>query len=303
MRKLEFKVPKEYDGIRLKNFLRGFCALSSRLMIRLKREPMGITRNGQHAIVTEVLRGGDLISLLIPDDAKQLEPVPLPLSVLFEDDDILVVDKPADMPMYPAPGHDRDSLANAVAAYFQNHGEKIAFRPVYRLDKDTTGLVVLAKNSYAAARLAGAVHKEYYAICEGELSGGGTVEMPIGIKEGHGIQREVTPNGEKAKTNWQAVGWGNRHSLLKLNLETGRTHQIRVHMAHIGHPLAGDDMYGGQLDLISRQALHCGEICFSHPVTGEKMKLQSKMPQDMQEALHKCNINNTQKVMPEFPLL
>ncbi len=294
MRELVFPVPAEYDGIRLKNYLRGYCGVSARLMTRLKRQPLGITNNGLHAIATDALKAGDLVKLRMPDDEKQIEPIPYPLSVLYEDDDLLVVNKPADMPMYPTPGHDRDSLANAVSAYYLKSGRKIGFRPVYRLDKDTTGLVVLAKNSFAAAYLAGSVKKVYYAICEGELSGSGVINQPIGIKEGCRIQRTVSEQGESAVTNWRTMGSSKGHSLLALELETGRTHQIRVHLSHLGHPLAGDDMYGGSREQIARQALHCGKACFCHPVTKKDIQIICDFPSDMLDMLRECHIENVQ---------
>lgn len=297
MRELAFPVTTEYDGICLKSFLRGYCGLSSRLMVKLKREPMGITKNGVHAIVTETLKSGDVVRIFMQDDEKQLEPVNLPLSVIYEDSDVLVVNKPADMPMYPSPGHDCDSLANAVAAYYLNSGQKLAFRPVYRLDKDTTGLMVLAKNAYAAARLAETIKKAYSAVCEGILAGNGVINSPIGLKEGHGIQREVTPLGEKAVTKWHILCSGNGHSYLVLELETGRTHQIRVHLSYLGCPLAGDDMYGGSLGLIARQALHCSRAQFDHPVTARPMDFVCELPADMQSLLQACAMENTQKIL------
>jgi 23S rRNA pseudouridine1911/1915/1917 synthase len=288
MRELSFTVPIEYNGITVKSFLRNYCKVSSRLMIKLKREPMGITNNGVHTIVTDMLAAGDVIKLCIPQDEKMIEPVNLPLNVLYEDRDVLIIDKPADMPMYPAPRHDCDSLANAVSAYYQNNNEKISFRPVYRLDKDTTGIVVIAKNSYSAARLSGKIDKEYIAICEGKLNGSGIFCDPIGLKQGHCIQREVTKSGEKAITNWKVISNSENHSLVYIKLETGRTHQIRVHFSHYNHPLAGDDMYGGSLSYISRQALHCAKISFIHPVTGKKLKFESGFPKDMQSLILKC---------------
>jgi pseudouridine synthase, RluA family len=299
MRELSFPVPDGYDGIRLKNFLRGCCGVSSRLMIRLKREPMGITRNGLHAIVTETLYGGDIIRLRMPDDIKQQEPAEAPLITVYEDDDLLIVNKPAYMPMYPSPGHDRDSLANVFSARCLQREERIAFRPVYRLDRDTTGLVVLAKNPYSAARLAGQIGKEYIAVCEGELSGTGEIDAPIARKEGHGIQREVAPHGETAVTRWCSLGVGSGYSLLALELETGRTHQIRVHLSYLGHPLAGDDFYGGRIALITRQALHCGSVSFMHPYSGRAMHFDCALPEDMAALLFSCGIQYTQKRGPD----
>ncbi len=294
MRELSFTVPAEYDGVSLKGFLRGWCGVSARLMVRLKRVPMGICKNGAHAIVTETLRAGDTVQLRMPDDEKQIEPVAVPLSVTYEDDDLLIVNKPDQMPMYPSPGHDCDSLANAVSAYYAAQRQKIAFRPVYRLDKDTSGLVLLAKNAYAAARLAGSVQKQYFAVCEGSLSGDGAIDAPISLKEGHGIQREVAPHGEKAMTRWHVLASGAGHTLLCLELETGRTHQIRVHLSHLGHPLAGDDMYGGHTERINRQALHCGSLSFVHPCTGKAIVLSSALPEDMKNLLSTCGVEYSQ---------
>ena len=281
MRRLSFIVPAEMEGRKLKSFLRGPCGLSARLMIRLKYVPMGIARNGEHARVIDLIHAGDRIDLSIPEDSAFLDPVSVPLDVVFEDDDLLVVNKPAGMPVHPSPGHDTDTLANAAAAYFQQEGLFCAFRAVCRLDKDTTGLMVLAKNPYAAARLSGAVRKGYTAVCEGLLQGSGVIDAPIRNKEGYGIRREVGEGGDPAVTHWRAVAWSGGHTVLRLWLETGRTHQIRVHMESIGHPLAGDDMYGGGLSRIGRQALHCGYASFVHPVTGQRLQLSAPVPEDM----------------------
>lgn len=290
MRQINFTVPNGYDGISLKSFLRGYCSVSSRLLVKLKRVPMGITRNGLRAIASDILKSGDVIGLFMPDDDKQMEPADFPLQIIHEDSDLLIADKPADMPMYPCPGHDCDSLANAVAAYFISKNENLAFRPVYRLDKDTSGLVAIAKNAYCAARLAGSFEKKYTAICEGELCGNGLIDLPIGLKDGSRIQREVTPNGKAAVTKWQALLSKGGHTLLILELETGRTHQIRVHLSQMGYPLAGDDMYGGSVVLINRQALHCGEVSFIHPVTLKRLSFVSELPADMQKLLSDCGM-------------
>ncbi|WP_195983462.1 RluA family pseudouridine synthase [Clostridium sp. D33t1_170424_F3] len=285
MRELQFTVPEGYNGVRLKGFLRGYCSVSARLLTALKKEPHGITVNDTRATVLETLHMGDVVKLRLPEDRKELPPAEIPLRLLYEDADLLVVDKPAGMPVHPSPGHDRDSLANAVAAYFQGKGERVSIRPVYRLDKDTTGVMLLAKNAFAAARLAKGVHKVYFAVCEGVLHGNATEIGPIGLCPGHSIQRAIVPDGVPAMTHWKAISNSETHTLLKVRIETGRTHQIRVHMAHLQHPLAGDDMYGGSLERIQRQALHCGEIAFCHPVTGEKYRLFAPLPEDMRRLL------------------
>ena len=285
MRELEFAVPSNYDGVRLRGFLRGFCGVSARLLAKLKREPSGIAVNGLPSVVTVSLRRGDIVRLRLPEDGRFPEPAALPFSVVYEDADILAADKPSGMPMYPTPGHDRDSVANAFASYCGANGERSSFRPVYRLDRDTTGLILLAKQPYAACALAGKVRKTYLAVCEGILRGSGRIDAPIGLKSGHSIQRAVSPGGRRAVTRWRAVRDGAGHSLLALRLETGRNHQIRVHLASIGHPLAGDDLYGGSRILIGRQALHCAEIRFVHPVTHRRIRLKTALPPDLEELL------------------
>ncbi len=285
MRKIQFVVPPGFDEVKLGNFLQKSCGVSSRLLAKLKREPIGIMVNSRHAITADLLRAGDSVLLCMPQDDKILPPADLPLSVLYEDRDLLVIDKPAGMPMYPSPGHDHDSLANAFSNYCAAHGEQAAFRPVYRLDRDTTGIVVLAKHSYAAARLSGRVKKTYLAVCEGVLNGSGAIEKPIGIKEGHRLQRTVRPDGDYALTRWRSLFTGNGYSLLALWLKTGRTHQIRVHLSDCGHPLAGDDFYGGSLSFLCRQALHCAEVRLDHPVTKRRLRIVKKPPKDMEDLI------------------
>lgn len=286
MRTISFPVDQEYDGVTLKGFLRGRHGLSSGLFAELKRIPGGLKRNGNPVIATDVLRAGDYVILSLPNETLSAEPVSLPLNVVYEDDDLLAVDKPSGMPMYPTPGHDRDSLANAFSARCAEAGETCAFRPVYRLDSNTTGLTVLAKNRYAASVLAGKVNKTYLAICEGVLRGEGEIDRPIGLKPGHTIQRAVRADGKRAVTLWHCLGAGECHSLISITLETGRTHQIRVHFSDIGHPLAGDDMYGGHSTEIRRHALHCSRICFCHPVTERLLVLNCPLPPDMAHLLN-----------------
>lgn len=285
MREIKFSVPEQYDGVTLRGFLRCFVKLSARQMAKLKRQPRGILRNGGAVIAPDLLHAGDSIVLTFQDNEKSMPPAPLALPVIYEDEDLLVADKPAFMPMYPCPGHDGDSLANAVSYLQASEGKEYAFRPVYRLDRDTTGLVLLAKNPYAASRLAGNIRKTYLAICEGYLNGSGLIDQPIGLKPGHSIQRAVVPEGQKAVTRWRSLFAGKRHSLIVVRLKTGRTHQIRVHFSAAGYPLAGDDMYGGSLDFIDRQALHCARISFLHPVSGKRMRFSSPLPDDMRALL------------------
>lgn len=284
MRQLVFRVPEEYAGKKLKNFLKESCMISSGILTKMKWIYDGITVNGKHAYVTEILKTDDIVCLKIPCADTMVTPQQLPLDILYEDEDILIVNKAPFMPIYPTPGHDKDSLANAVSFHAHEKGEKLSFHPIFRLDKNTSGIVMLAKNSYAASLLAFGVHKTYQAICEGMLEGFGTINAPIQLKTGHGIQREVGdgPQAQSAITHWSVIAPGKKgHTLLQIQLETGRTHQIRVHFSSIGHPLAGDDMYGGSKAYINRQALHCNFVRFTHPVTREIMEFTQDLPEDM----------------------
>lgn len=288
---LSFSVSQEYDGISVYNFLRAKCGVSYRLIKKLKRVPLGITANGQHIRTIDSLSGGDRVTLRIPEDDNPTVPVELPVDIVYEDGHIAVLNKPYGMPVHPAREHVADTLANAFSAHLLANGEpNAAFRVINRLDRDTSGLVLTAKNSHAASLLHGHTDKVYYAICQGTLTGSGTIDAPIRIMEGHGIQREVGEGGVRAVTHWKAVrnmslsaGNGSRYdlTLLEIHLETGRTHQIRVHFTSLGMPLAGDDMYGGSRDLISRQALHCGQLDFNHPMTGEHIHFSVPLPEDM----------------------
>lgn len=291
MSKITFAVSKETDGITVYNFLRSKCNVSYRLIKRLKRVPMGITANGEHIRTVDVLHGGDTVELNIPVDNNPTEPNAAPIDIIYEDEHIAVINKPSGMPVHPSRNHINDTLANAFSAHLIEIGEpNAAFRVINRLDRDTTGLVLTAKNSHAAALLHGRTDKVYYAVCQGILTDSGTIDAPIRIMEGHGIQREVGEGGVRAVTHWTALknmtltsSSGNMHklTLLEIHLETGRTHQIRVHFTSLGMPLAGDDMYGGSQDLIKRQALHCGRLNFNHPITGKPMEFKAPLPQDM----------------------
>lgn len=288
---LTFTVPEDCEGVKLYHFLRARCGVSYRLIHRLKHVPMGITADGALIRTIDPLRGGQVVALRIPEDDKITEPVPLPVDVVYEDTQIAVLNKAPGMAVHPSRLHLDDTLANAFAAHLIANGEEnTAFRVINRLDRDTSGLVLTAKNSHAASRLHGHTEKIYYAVCQGTLHGSGTVDAPIRIKEGHGIQREVGEGGVRAVTHWTAVanlsrtapdGGTHELTLLRIRLETGRTHQIRVHFASMGMPLAGDDMYGGSRALIGRQALHCGQLDFCHPLTGEPMTFRVPFPNDM----------------------
>ena len=212
------------------------------------------------------------------------KPADLPLDIIYEDEDVLALNKPAAMPVHESRNHRGDTLSNAVANYMKGKRDS-AFRAVFRLDRDTSGIVLTAKNELAAAKLAGKIKKDYYAVVCGEIAGKGTIDAPIRRLGDSIIKRGVFEDGDSAITHYESIKTNGKYTLLKINLETGRTHQIRVHFSNIGHPLAGDDIYGGSRADIARQALHCKAICFTHPVKGKKITLECDFPPDMEKLI------------------
>lgn len=285
MKYIRYIIPKEYDGGILKDFLKNWCNLSSRSITLLKRENLGISRNGILIRTVDTVRAGDEIVLKLPEDRNNIKPVSGILSVKYEDDHLILLDKPAFMPVHPTKIHQEDTLANLLVTYMLIKDEHYTFRAVNRLDRDTSGIVMIGKNRVSAYQLQKNTQKTYYAICEGVIREAGTIDAPIKVKEGRSIQRVVSPDGERAVTHYRPLRTYNNCTLLEIVLETGRTHQIRCHFSSIGHPLCGDDMYGGQLGLINRQALHCGKIEFIHPFTGNYFCISSDMPDDMLKIL------------------
>ena len=253
----EFTVSPTDDGITLKSFLRRICGLSARSMKVIRYGGGSISRNGM-----------------------ELRAHHIQLDILFEDDRLLIVNKPAYMPVHPTKIHQLDTLANIVIYDQQRRGERYPFRALNRLDKDTSGIVILAKDRIAYNMVFSTVQKTYAAVCEGIITESGTIDLPIGAAPNCKIQRCVREDGVRAITHYEPIRIYDHHTLCRVWLETGRTHQIRCHMSAIGHPLAGDTMYGGSSELIQRQALHCQSITLPHPITKELIKLTTPYPED-----------------------
>lgn len=289
-RQTGFKVPAEWDGKTCGDFLR-YSGVSRRLAAKLKHVPDGITLNGNHVRTVDIIRAGDIVSIKNIDESL-LEPNGLlTVPIVYEDEDVIVFDKPAGMPVHPSHKHREDTLGNCFAAMFPT----LTFRPLNRLDKDTSGLCAAAKSAYAANVLTGNISKVYTAVTEGvpipkpvesplikwyETGEGYKIEAPIGRAADSVINREVRGDGQRAVTNYTIEKENGKFALLRVSLETGRTHQIRVHFSSLGYPLAGDDLYGGSLDFCERQALHCCEMRFVSPFGG-KVFLTSPLPDDM----------------------
>lgn len=284
---MNIKITKAEDGLVLRFFLKEHLSLSHRTLAALKRKEGGILLNGKEVTVRAVLHEGDELSLSLSDeDADENEallPVSLPLEVLYEDEHICVCNKPSGMPTHPSFRHRSDTLANALAYYYK--GVPYVFRAVNRLDKDTSGIVLTAKTAFSAAHLSRALRegrliKEYLAVVSGVPSDEGKICRQIRRKDGSVILREVCDEGgEDACTLYKRLYTDGTHSLMHILTLTGRTHQIRVHMASIGHPLSGDGLYGGDTHL-PRTALHAYRLTFPHPLTRESVTVTAPLPLD-----------------------
>lgn len=283
--KLQFVVPADYDGAKALSFLRRYCRLSARMITQLKREKDGILMNGKILRTVDFVEKGMTVEINLPGEESFISPTEGTLDIVFEDEHILIVNKPPAMPVHPVKQHQTNTLANIVSFYLKSRGEDCVFRAVNRLDKDTSGVVLIAKNKFCANALKNNTEKTYYALCHGRVPQSGTITAPIGLKSDSKIVRHILSEGSPAITHYELVSFRNDISLVKLWLETGKTHQIRCHMSSIGHPLLGDDLYGGSLDLISRQALHCSDMRLTHPVSGKEISVNAPIPDDMQSIL------------------
>lgn len=284
-RKIDYTVPQEYEGRKVVHFLRGSCGFSARLMRKVK---FSLRLNGAQTRTIDRLKSGDILTVEIPDDDVLPEALNANINIIYEDDDILVINKSPFMAMHPTHNHQGDTLANAVSAYLAEKGKSAAFRSVGRLDKGTSGIVICALNPLSACKLAGKIKKEYCALVKGNLCGEGTVDVPIYRPDPMKTLRACSYElgVETAITNWKAERRFENATLLSLQLETGRTHQIRVHMAYSGNVLAGDTMYGDFMPEIGHQLLHCRKCSFTHPVTGEDFCLEADLPQDFIDAMN-----------------
>ena len=286
-RRIEYIIDAEYDGKKVKNYLRGKAKISSRLMNSLKTVENGITLNGEHIRTIDILRTGDVLAINIPDKFSEIEPIEMPLDIIYEDDDIIAVNKSPFIAMHPTHNHQGDTLANALTFHLQNEGKPTVFRAVGRLDKGTSGVVICALNSHAAARIPATSQKEYLAVVNGKTDESGTIEAPIYRPDPMKTIRCVDERGDYALTHYEKLGGNEKYSLLRVKIETGRTHQIRVHFASLGMPLVGDSLYGEDEFGFGHQFLHCENVSFIHPVTGEKMIFKADLPEDMQDFINK----------------
>lgn len=280
MAKLQYTIDNKHDGMTVKDYVRKTLGVSARGLISLKKNPDGILINNAHSRSIDVLWQGDILCLNTLEEYTEYQEIDLPIDIVYEDEHYILVNKPSAMTIYKA-GNNDVTLLGAVADYNRKKGNSFVFRPLYRLDKDTSGIVVIAKNNLVPQLTE--LKKEYYAVCEGVTQEQGRIDTPIGLSENSKIIR-TTGAGKPAVTNYTRLSTDGKYSLVRLDLETGRTHQIRVHMASIGHPLCGDELYGGKRDIISRQALHCKNVRIINMAIGMDEVFETPYPQDFIKA-------------------
>lgn len=320
-RVFQYEIGPSDEGQDIHSFLRR-KGYSRHILASMKPDPSAILLNGKHEFLCHPVCAGDVLTTRVcdPVSSKNIVPAPVPFGIAYEDEDILVVNKPAGLAIHPAISHPENTLGNGVVWYYEQQGIPFVFRCINRLDRDTTGLLIVAKNIVASCVLEQAllrreIHRTYLAIAEGKTDPAGTVDAPIGRRTRSLIERCIDPeNGERAVTHYKTLRYlpgaarsdisssvenssaSDVRSLLELQLETGRTHQIRVHMASLDHPLAGDTLYNPSYlrrpddpvpagTDITRQALHAWKLDFTHPITGMPMHLETPVPDDMQALL------------------
>ena len=288
-RNIDYIIDEDSSGLRVEQFLRR-KRYSGQNLSEIKRMPKSILVNGVHYYMRQELSTGDHLQVRICEtqNSEKIPPTKLPLDIIYEDEDLLVLNKPAGMPIHPSLNNYTNSIANALAYYFQSQGKPFIFRCCNRLDRDTSGLTIVSKHLVSGSILSDMtkyreVHREYLAIARGSVTPSeGTIQAPLGRKEGTIIERTVDwEHGEDAVTHYKVVKEANGHSLVSLRLETGRTHQIRIHMKYLGYPLIGDYLYNPDMEYMTRQALHSHHMEFTHPITGEHMSFTAPLPEDM----------------------
>lgn len=303
MEKLSFVVKEEEAGLQAKKLIRSKYHLSSRMMTKIKYQDL-ISINGEKAPGYVTLNAGDVVIVSIPDEKSQFPAEDIPIAPLFEDDDFLIINKQAGITVHPTKGHPDHTIANGLMKYMSDNNESFKVRFVNRLDMDTSGVLVIAKNQITQADLnkqmmAGETTKEYIAVVSGRPDEDAfSIDLPIGAPEPGMIGRRVVSEKEEgfpSQTEAQVIErikkGDEEFSLLRLKLLTGRTHQIRVHLSHIGHPILGDPLYGGDMTYISRQALHAERFVCKHPLKQTILDVRAPLPEDLRSLLDTLSFN------------
>lgn len=287
MSSLKFKIDKKYEGFKLTDYLKEEIGLSTRLIRKSLRQQRIIVNNESKRARYILKEGDNVVVEMSTDETQDIAPENIPIEVVYEDDDILVVNKPPFMVVHPTRSHQSGTLANAVTYYFRSKGENTIIRLVNRLDRDTSGLVVIGKSQYAHMAMAkkmedNEVEKSYITVVKGRLEGEGTIDEPIGRKSEESLMRCVMEGGQRSITHYKVLNSSDKMSAVNVILETGRCHQIRVHMKHIGHTIIGDTLYGEESDVIKRQALHAYKLKFNTIRDNTPIEIVAKLPSDLE---------------------
>lgn len=293
---MEYVITDEHDGMLLRSYLRGVLNISASELTSLKKKSDGITVNESRVTVRYVLKTGDILGLNRSDTAssESVAPVKLPLDIIYEDNDVIAVNKPPNMPTHPSHEHQSDTLANALSYYFHEKGVPFVFRAVNRLDRDTSGIVLVAKNKSAAFLLSKEfssfrVEKKYIAIANGITPEKFTVDGNMKRQEESKMKRVMCDEseGQYSRTDFERIASSNSMSALLVTPKTGRTHQIRLHLSHAGHPIISDTLYGdeGVHEMIGRQALHAYSLTFNKISDGSPLTLKAELPEDMKNII------------------
>ncbi len=289
--KLNYQVAAAEAGLSAETIIRKNLGFSRAMIRRLKRFS-GVSVNGRETYLSQRLQEGDrMIIKLNFDEYTSVVPQSIPIDTVYEDEHFLVVNKPDNMLVHPLKHEQENTLANAVLHHYFQIGMEAVFRPITRLDRNTSGLVIVAKHAHAGFRLAhqlstGELQREYLAVVHEHVAREqGVIDLPIARCRDSRIKHMVAPDGKQALTTYQVERYLAKGTLLRILPTTGRTHQIRVHMSHIGHPLVGDTLYGGRKEGISRQALHCCRVRLTHPINNEQLVVETPLPEDMQRLI------------------
>lgn len=296
MRRIEHVITADEEGQRADTVLREAMQVSGSVIKHVKRLPGGILLDGKQIWTSYPVSAGQTLSLLVGDlESSGAAPWPGPLDIVYEDEDLVVLNKPAGIPTHPSPTEVRNTLGNFLSYYYKEKGVPFVFRPVNRLDAPTSGLMTVARHAHAHTRMKEQLHtpdfrRRYLAVCDGiPCLAEGVIDAPLGRDETSYLKRMVRPDGAKSRTRYRVLNEREGRCLVELELETGRTHQIRVHMAHIGCPLTGDFLYGREdKTVIGRTALHSHRLDLRHPITGEALSFTAPLPEDMARLFPGC---------------
>ncbi|WP_066187121.1 MULTISPECIES: RluA family pseudouridine synthase [Gracilibacillus] len=299
---VKWKINQENKGLLLRDYLRSTRNISRRMLTDIKYNGGKLVVNDQEVTVRYLLKEGDQVEVTFPPEQRSrlLFARAIPFTIVFEDEDVLVINKPPFLPTVPSVYHPEGTLANGIIHHYDQQQIPYTVHVVTRLDRDTSGLLLVAKHRYSHSILFqqqqhNKVNRRYQAIISGHLlNDEGTISAAIARKPGSIIEREVAEEGQRAITHYSVIEKGTSISIVEMKMETGRTHQIRVHFSSVGHPLIGDSLYGGDTSFLKRQALHCTYLRFDHPVTQKKMTFELPIAEDMKAAWQYYQRNTTQ---------